>query len=249
MPMLVALLNSGNVVFHAASGTAAKHATAITAAIATRLKVQVPVVAPEQFALGKDAAYLLCARGILESNAAVLRRDKHGLVYGVGVMSALIQQIAAEFSIPVSTLLERCRIACGEAEELVVAEVSESGRQHLLVPAAADAWQEMQRAARQDQVSIFIVSGFRSVERQAQIVRRKLEIGIPIERVLALSALPGYSEHHTGRAVDVGSPGGAPLEYEFHDTAAFVWLESHAVAFQFHLSYPPGNPEGFEYEP
>jgi len=111
------LLNSGNAVFRAPSGTPAKHAAGIAAAISTQLKVEVPVVVksarelaviisqspvkaeaeehsrflvafvqdtkalsglavieslvtpPEQFVVGKNAAYLLCPKGILESKA------------------------------------------------------------------------------------------------------------------------------------------------------------------------------------
>jgi uncharacterized protein (DUF1697 family) len=40
--------------------------------------IQSLVVAPERFALGKDAAYLLCARGILESKAAAALLGKVG---------------------------------------------------------------------------------------------------------------------------------------------------------------------------
>jgi uncharacterized protein (DUF1697 family) len=112
------VLNSGNAVFRAPRGTAAKHAADISAAISTQLKIEVPVIVksaselaaiiaenpievgadqhprflvaflqdsralsgltaieslvmpPEQFAMGKNAAYLLCAAGILESKAA-----------------------------------------------------------------------------------------------------------------------------------------------------------------------------------
>jgi hypothetical protein len=42
------------------------------------------------------------------------------------------------------------------------------------------------------------VSAFRSVERQAEIVRRKLAAGGRIEEILTVCAPPGFSEHHTG---------------------------------------------------
>ncbi|MEJ0006273.1 MAG: M15 family metallopeptidase [Steroidobacteraceae bacterium] len=164
-------------------------------------------------------------------------------------MSALLHQLAEEFSIPVSTLLGRHRISYPEAQDLAVAEVGQQGREHLLMPEAAQAWQQMQRAALSDGISIFIVSAFRSIERQTQIVRRKLTAGIPIEQILEVSALQGFSEHHTGRAVDVGTPDSAPLEYEFEDTAAFSWLQARAADFDFQLSYPAANQEGYIYEP
>src|SRR5665213_833426 len=164
-------------------------------------------------------------------------------------MSELLQQIAAEFAIPVTALLGKHRRAYPEARELVRAELGENGREHLLAPAAAAAWCRMRCAASSDGISIYIVSAFRSIERQTQIVRRKLASGISIDDVLAVSALPGYSEHHTGRAVDIGTPDAAPLEYGFNDTAAFAWLQSRAAGFDFRMSYPADNPEGYLYEP
>jgi len=165
------------------------------------------------------------------------------------LMSALLHQLAEEFSIPVSTLLGRHQTAYPEAQDLAVAEVGKQGRQHLLTPMATQAWHQMQRAALSDGISIFIVSAFRSIERQTQIVRRKLVSGIPIEQVMAVSALPGFSEHHSGRAVDVGTPDSAPLEYGFEHTAAFSWLKARAADFDFRLSYPADNQDGYVYEP
>jgi D-alanyl-D-alanine carboxypeptidase len=64
-----------------------------------------------------------------------------------------------------------------------------------------------------------------------------------------VSALPGFSEHHTGRAVDVGTPDSVPLDYGFQSTGAFAWLQSNAADFNFRLSYPADNSEGYVYEP
>ncbi len=120
------LLNSGNAVFRASRGAPAKHSAVIAAAIATKLKVEVPVIVksaselasiisenpiktraeehprflvafvqdaralsslaaieslvvpPERFSVGKDAAYLFCANGILESKARKALLGKAG---------------------------------------------------------------------------------------------------------------------------------------------------------------------------
>lgn len=120
------LLNSGNAVFHAGGGTSAQHAKDISAAIAGRFKLEVPVivksakelaaviaqnpialeaaehsrllvgfvqdskalsglkniqaliVSSERFVVGKGAAYLFCARGILESKAGAALLGKQG---------------------------------------------------------------------------------------------------------------------------------------------------------------------------
>lgn len=136
-----------------------------------------------------------------------------------------------------------------EAEELTVGETDVGGRPHMMTPAAANAWSAMKAAALQDGVILEVVSAFRSVERQVAIIRDKLDRRMPMERILTLSAPPGYSEHHTGCAIDINTPGCLPTEEEFEHTAAFRWLEQHAGRFGFVLSYPRGNELGFIYEP
>ena len=136
-----------------------------------------------------------------------------------------------------------------EADNLVVADVSRSGRKHMLVAATADAWQKMKSEAHGDDISLIIVSAFRSVERQLELLRCKLEEGQSVDSIFTASAPPGYSEHHTGRAIDIGTTGCPPLASKFEDTAAFAWLLENAGEFGFKLSYPKGNELGFCYEP
>lgn len=136
-----------------------------------------------------------------------------------------------------------------EASSLVVAEIDAHGRQHLLTPAAARAWQGMKLAAHGDGIAIELVSAFRSIEQQVGIIRNKLASGLPMATILTLSAPPGYSEHHSGCAIDINTPGCAPTEEEFDATDAFTWLTAHAGRFGFTLSYPRDNALGFIYEP
>jgi zinc D-Ala-D-Ala carboxypeptidase len=136
-----------------------------------------------------------------------------------------------------------------EAGELVVAEVDDSGREHRLAPAAAAAWREMRAAADAEGVPIRIVSAFRGIERQAEIVRAKLARGIPLDDILKSSAPPGYSEHHSGLAVDLTTDGVRALEGEFEGTRAYEWLRENAGRFGFRLSFPRGNACGYAYEP
>jgi D-alanyl-D-alanine carboxypeptidase len=138
---------------------------------------------------------------------------------------------------------------CEEATTLEVAEVGADGRDHLLVPSAAEAWRGIKAAALANGVDLFIVSAFRSIDRQAEIVRRKLESGAAVESVLTICAPPGFSEHHTGRAVDLSTSGSRALEAEFDQTAAYAWLIQHAAEFGYYLSYPIGNRLGYQYEP
>jgi len=53
-----------------------------------------------------------------------------------------------------------------------------------------------------------------------------------------VNAAPGYSEHHTGRAIDIGASGEPPLTETFEHTAAFRWLARRGGEFGFRLSYP-----------
>lgn len=138
---------------------------------------------------------------------------------------------------------------CEEAAILEVAEVGADGRDHLLVPVAAEAWRRLKAAALADGIDLFIVSAFRSIDRQAEIVRRKLESGAAAESILAVCAPPGFSEHHTGRAVDLSTFCSRALEVEFDQTAAYGWLTRHAAEFGYYLSYPIGNCWGYQYEP
>lgn len=123
------------------------------------------------------------------------------------------------------------------------------GRPQWLTPRAARAWTALREAATQAGIDLQVVSAFRSIEYQLGIVRRKLERGQSVEQILAVSAAPGYSEHHSGRALDVTTPGFEPLEEEFGRSGAFAWLSTNAQRFNFHLSFPRGNAHGIAYEP
>ena len=160
-----------------------------------------------------------------------------------------VKAILAALRIPLESIAARSLAFHPEADELVVAETGERGREHFLVPAAAGAWRAMKAAASADGVVITIVSAFRSVDRQAEIVRAKLAKGLSLESILCVSAPPGYSEHHSGRAVDVTTEGVRPLEEEFEHTSAFRWLSANAARFGFVLSMPRNNPHGYAYEP
>ncbi|MGH7489266.1 MAG: M15 family metallopeptidase [bacterium] len=122
-------------------------------------------------------------------------------------------------------------------------------RMRQLTPTAAQAWQAMQQRAERDGATLLIVSAFRSVDYQRELIARKLAKGESIDSILRVMAAPGYSEHHTGRALDLTAPGLPPLEEAFEATDSFAWLNQHAADFDFHLSYPRDNPHGIVYEP
>jgi zinc D-Ala-D-Ala carboxypeptidase len=123
------------------------------------------------------------------------------------------------------------------------------GRMQWLAPRAARAFARMREAAARDGIELQVVSAFRSADYQLGILRRKLERGQDMAAILRVSAAPGYSEHHSGRALDLTAPGCDALEESFESSPAFAWLVAHAGRFGFALSYPRGNPHAIAYEP
>lgn len=140
-----------------------------------------------------------------------------------------------------------CKYA--EASSLVLAETGADGKEYLLTAEAAAAWWRLADAARTDGVGLFLASAFRSVSRQAEIIQEKLDAGQDVDDILAVVAPPGYSEHHTGCAVDIVSLECPALDEAFEFTAAYRWLVENAARFGFSLSYPRGNAAGYQYEP
>lgn len=136
-----------------------------------------------------------------------------------------------------------------EARNLSPVGLGSDGRDKLLTPGAARAWRALRAEATTDGIDLQLVSAFRSVEFQTALIRTKLQRGMPIDEVLRINAPPGYSEHHSGRAVDIGTTGCAALDEAFETTPAFAWLDRHAARFGFSMSYPRGNRQGFLYEP
>ena len=136
-----------------------------------------------------------------------------------------------------------------EATLLVAAGHTPDGRELRLTPETWAAWQQLCAAAAGEGIQLQLLSGFRGVDRQIEIIRRKLSAGQRIDDILRVNAAPGYSEHHTGRAVDIGTPNAPPLEESFAGTAAFRWLEARASQSGFLLSYARDNAQGIAFEP
>lgn len=118
--------------------------------------------------------------------------------------------------------------------------------------AAANAYRAMVAAAQQDGVSLVPISGFRSLADQKYLYFDvKADRNQDAAERAKVSAPPGYSEHHTGYAVDIGD-GSTPalnLNPDFDKTAAYRWLKANANRYSFELSFPKNNRQGVSYEP
>lgn len=110
---------------------------------------------------------------------------------------------------------------------------------------------------------LYLVSSYRSVERQAALFLRKTNSFLAegfdqaeAERQAAMwVARPGTSEHNTGLAADLVSADWYThhddLTADFEETPEFAWLYEHCAEYGFILRYPRGkeNITGVTYEP
>ena len=111
---------------------------------------------------------------------------------------------------------------------------------------AADAFLAMQAAAAKDGVTIWMQSGYRSVDYQTGLYDRKtqyyrdqgLSEADARQKAAAIVNPPGYSEHNCGLAADLNSPEHTGLDEGFENTEAFRWLCAHAGEYGFILRYP-----------
>lgn len=133
-----------------------------------------------------------------------------------------------------------------EASSLIPVPCGRAGALRLMTHEARTGLLAMQEAAAQAGVTLQVKWAFRSVDDQARLIRRYLRWGKGIEDILCAIAAPGYSEHHTGRAIDFER---IPEHAAFEDTPAFAWMCGNAERFGFRLSYPRGNPQGIGFEP
>tara|TARA_R110002072_G_scaffold36524_3_gene107532 strand:+ start:17293 stop:17826 length:534 start_codon:yes stop_codon:yes gene_type:complete len=146
--------------------------------------------------------------------------------------------------------LDACRMPrADEAVLLVDAGVDIFDRTVSMTPNTFTAWRKMKNHATNDSIELQIVSAYRSIDYQCDLFLRKLGRGVPLEEILKVNAIPGFSQHHTGRALDLTTPEFPPLEESFESSAAFEWLMAHAYQYEFELSYPANNNQGIDYEP
>lgn len=136
-----------------------------------------------------------------------------------------------------------------EEENLVEIENDIYDRKQFLAESAVSAWINMKADAEDSGVKLEIVSAFRSVEKQKLIIKNKLNKGQCILDILKVSAAPGYSEHHTGMAIDITTPCCKPLIEAFESTKAFIWLVNNAENYSFYMSYPKNSENRIMYEP
>merc|ERR1711977_793495 len=133
-----------------------------------------------------------------------------------------------------------------EAERSKLVKIQGAFRVELLRPSAANAFEQMKRAANREGIQLHLVSGFRGIQHQEE-----LYFGVKAERVQSsreralVPAPPGFSEHHTGYALDICDET-LTLDESFASTKAYAWLQMNARAYNFELSFPERGKVAFE---
>ena len=112
-------------------------------------------------------------------------------------------------------------------------------------PEAQAAFDEMQSAAAEEGLTIYISSGFRSYDYQAGLYKRYVERSGQAEAD-RYSARAGHSEHQTGLAFDLNT-----ITDEFKDTAEGKWVAANCQKYGFIIRYPADKESvtGYMYEP
>lgn len=119
------------------------------------------------------------------------------------------------------------------------------------------AYSQLESAAREAGFPLVLVSSYRSISYQEQIFQDYLNDwlnqGYSEEEALAkvkeTSTEPGFSEHHTGLAIDVVDENWSTnypkemLEESYAETPGGKWLAEHAREYGFILRYPKGKEE------
>ncbi len=136
----------------------------------------------------------------------------------------------------------------GEDALLPAGKYRDTGRTVKLYSPAAIAFIKMRRAASADGVDLVPISGFRKVSYQEGLFTRAARKYGTRKAAARWVAPPGYSEHHTGLAVDIGDKLERSCDVEtcFEDTPSFKWLKANAEGFGFELSFPPEGVVSYE---
>ena len=114
-----------------------------------------------------------------------------------------------------------------------------------------DSLLKMREEAKKDGIYLVFLSGYRSINLQNDIFYslKSIRNQEAAERA-RVSAPPGYSEHSTGFAIDIGDATQRETDFEsdFENTDAFKWLIKNAAKFHFKLSFNKDN-KYIDYEP
>ena len=126
---------------------------------------------------------------------------------------------------------------------------SEHGYPNKIREDVYEEFKKMYNAAKNDNVSIFIASPYRSYSDQNALYTYYVNTDGK-QNADTYSARPGFSEHHTGLAMDLIPEYGLDLD-TFENSDGFKWMQENAYKYGFILRYPKDKEyiTGYIYEP
>ena len=116
-----------------------------------------------------------------------------------------------------------------------------------MVKEAKEAFEEMAKDAKKENLNIIAMSTYRSYDYQVNLYNRYVRTDGK-DAADTYSGRPGHSEHQTGLAVDVYN--GKENYTNFEKTKEFTWMTKHAHEYGFILRFPKDKETetGYVYE-
>lgn len=102
-----------------------------------------------------------------------------------------------------------------------------------------DAFINMYNKAKEQDIKLIINSSYRNYQNQENTYN-ELKKTYGTNRADNQAARPGHSEHETGLAFDIFTPGNTTTS-NFEESNAYAWLKEHAQEFGFIERYPKGK--------
>lgn len=119
--------------------------------------------------------------------------------------------------------------------------------ENTIIEEVYDAFIDMHKAAKKEDLSILITSGFRTYKLQEELYEEYQDY-YGEEETDRIAARPGFSEHQTGLCIDVMNY--TSTMEDFESTDEFKWMQKNAYKYGFILRYPKGKEyiTGYDYE-
>lgn len=108
----------------------------------------------------------------------------------------------------------------------------------------SQAFKIMYNQAKKEGIELSILSGYRSVSSQKNIIQTRINNGENEKEIYKSNAYAGYSEHHTGYAIDIND-----INAEFADSKEGKWVASNSLKYGFRISFPINNVQKLSFEP
>ena len=116
-----------------------------------------------------------------------------------------------------------------------------------LVDEAKEAFEDMAKQAKKENLNIIVMSSYRSYSYQINLYNRYVKSDGK-DKADTYSGRPGHSEHQTGLAIDVYNK--KENYTSFEKTKEFDWMQDHAHEYGFILRFPKDKEDetGYIYE-